>query len=93
MSTTRMAALQSQIEARQAEIDALAEADDITTEQDAQLDALLGEQRAALAEVATIEARAAALAEVRAAAADAATPRWGTHSGTPFWRPFADSTV
>lgn len=68
MSSTRMAALQSQIEARQAEIDALAEADDITPEQDAQLDALLGEQRAALAEVATIEARAAALAEVRAAA-------------------------
>jgi len=67
MSTQRMEALRSQIEARQADIDAIAEADDITPDQDALLDTLLGEQRSALAEVATLEARAAAIAEVRSA--------------------------
>lgn len=68
MTATRMAALQSQIEARQAEIDALATADDITPEQDALLDTLLGEQRAAIDEAHTIEARAKAVEELRAAA-------------------------
>lgn len=68
MTATRMAALQSQIEARQAEIDALATADDITPEQDTLLDTLLGEQRSDIAEVRTLEARAAAVAELRAAA-------------------------
>lgn len=68
MNATRMAALYSQIEARQAEIDALATADDITPEQDALLDTLLGEQRAAIEEARTIEARAKAVEELRAAA-------------------------
>jgi HK97 family phage major capsid protein len=68
MTATRMAALQSQIEARQAEIDALATADDITPEQDALLDTLLAEQRSAIDEARTIEARAKAVEELRSAA-------------------------
>ena len=61
--------LQAQIEARQAEIDALATLDDITAEQDAALGTLLDDQRSAVAERDRLEARDAAVAEIRAKAA------------------------
>lgn len=61
--------LQAQIEARQAEIDALATLDNITEEQDAALGTLLDDQRSAVAERDRLEARDAAVAEIRAKAA------------------------
>lgn len=61
--------LQAQIEARQAEIDALATLDNISEEQDAALGTLLDDQRAAVAERDRLEARDAAVAEIRAKAA------------------------
>lgn len=64
----RIEDIQAGIEARQSQIDALASADDITAEQDAQLTALVEEQRAAVAERTALEARAAAVAELRSAA-------------------------
>lgn len=61
--------LQAQIEARQAEIDALATLDNISEEQDAALGTLLDDQRSAVAERDRLEARDAAVAEIRAKAA------------------------
>ncbi len=61
----KLPTLQAEIEARQARIDELATLDDITPELDAELTAALDDQRAALAQRDAIEARAAAVAEVR----------------------------
>jgi HK97 family phage major capsid protein len=60
--------LQAEIEERQARIDELVSLDDITPEQDAQLTAEVEAQRDALAKRDELEARAAAVAEVRAKA-------------------------
>jgi HK97 family phage major capsid protein len=60
--------LQAEIEERQARIDELVSLDDITPEQDAQLTAEVDAQRDALAKRDELEARAAAVAEVRAKA-------------------------
>lgn len=65
---TRITEIQAAIEARQAEIDSLVAADTITPEQDAKLTALVEEQRAAVAERNALEARSAAVAELRSAA-------------------------
>lgn len=61
----KLPTLQAEIEARQARIDELATLDDITPELDAELTAALDDQRAAIAQRDAIEARAAAVAEVR----------------------------
>ena len=64
----RITTVQAEIEARQAEIDALVATDDITPEQDAHLTSLVEAQRSAIAERTTLEARTAQVAELRAAA-------------------------
>lgn len=64
----KLTELQARIEARQAEIDALATADNITEEQDAALGTLLDDQRSDVTERDRIEARNAAIADIRAKA-------------------------
>lgn len=64
----KLTELQARIEARQAEIDTLANMDNITEEQDAALGGLLDDQRSDVAERDRIEARNVAIAEIRSKA-------------------------
>ena len=64
----KLTELQARIEARQAEIDTLANMDNISEEQDAALGGLLDDQRSDVAERDRIEARNVAIAEIRSKA-------------------------